>query len=395
MSDRASRQPGRTRLAARAALLLAVLGLVAGPVAPLVAAATGLSVTTPFPSIVAEPGSTASFKVTLDSNQDGEVRLAAAGVPTGWTARFTGGALVIAGAYVTRDEPVDVNLNVDIPAGAASGTSTFRVEATGPQGTTVLQLTVRIEEKVGGDVTLTSDFPELRGPASSTFSFNLTLKNGTATESTFAIAATGPDGWTITAKPASQAQATSTVVAAGGTASITVTAAPPRDIDAGSSDINVTVTGSDRTATADLKVTVTGSYSVDVSTPNTVLSTTANAGATTDFPLTFTNTGTAPLTVVKPTASAPTGWKVEFDQESVPAIAPGESATVTARITPTSDAITGDYNVSMTATAAEASGSVTIRVKVDTPAFWWIAGLALIAAVFVGLWWVFRTYGRR
>ena len=155
------------------------------------------------------------------------------------------------------------------------------------------------------------------------------------------------------------------------------------------------MTGGDQTATADLKVTVTGSYSIEVSTPNSVLSTTANAGTTTDFPLTFTNTGTAPLTVVKPTASAPTGWTVEFDQESVPTIAPGDSATVTAKITPTGDAITGDYNVTMTATAAEASGNVTIRVKVDTPAFWWIAGLALIAVVFVGLWWVFRTYGRR
>ncbi len=395
MSDRASRNPGRTRLAARAALLLAVLGLVAGPVAPLVAAASGLSVSTPFPSIVAEPGSTASFKVTLDSNQDGEVKLAAAGVPTGWTARFAGGGLVVAGAYVTKGNPVDVTLNVAIPKDAASGTSTFRVEATGPQGTTVLPLTVRTEAKVGGDVTLTSDFPELRGPASSTFSFTLTLRNGTATETTFAIAATGPDGWTVTAKPASQAQATSTLVTAGGTSTITVTATPPAGVDAGTSDINVTVTGGDRTATADLKVTVTGSYSISVSTPNSVLSTTANAGTTTDFPLTFTNTGTAPLTVVKPTASAPTGWKVEFDQDSVPTIAPGDSATVTAKITPTGDAITGDYNVTMTATAAEASGNVTIRVKVDTPAFWWIAGLALIAAVFVGLWWVFRTYGRR
>jgi uncharacterized membrane protein len=291
---------------------------------------------------------------------------------------------------VTKGNPVDVTLNVDIPKDAASGTSTFRIEATGPQGTTVLPLTVRIEAKVGGDVTLTSDFPELRGPASSTFSFTLTLRNGTATETTFAIAATGPDGWTVTAKPASQAQATSTLVTPGGTSTITVTATPPAGVDAGTSDINVTVTGGDRTATADLKVTVTGSYSINVSTPNSVLSTTANAGATTDFPLTFTNTGTAPLTVVKPTASAPTGWKIEFDQDSVPTIAPG-----TAKITPTSDAITGDYNVTMTATAAEASGNVTIRVKVDTPAFWWIAGLALIAAVFVGLWWVFRTYGRR
>ena len=49
----------------------------------------------------------------------------------------------------------------------------------------------------------------------------------------------------------------------------------------------------------------------------------------------------------------------------------------------------------MTAKAAEGSGNVTIRVKVETPAFWWIAGLLLIVAVFAGLYWVFRTYGRR
>ena len=68
---------------------------------------------------------------------------------------------------------------------------------------------------------------------------------------------------------------------------------------------------------------------------------------------------------------------------------------MTAKITPTSDAITGDYNVVMTAKAAEASGNTTIRVKVETPAYWWIAGLLLIVAVFAGLYWVFRTYGRR
>jgi uncharacterized membrane protein len=86
---------------------------------------------------------------------------------------------------------------------------------------------------------------------------------------------------------------------------------------------------------------------------------------------------------------------VVFDPAVVETIAPGESATVTAQITPTGDAITGDYNVAVSAKAVEASGDVTIRVKVETPAFWWIAGVALIAAVFAGLYWVFRTYGRR
>jgi uncharacterized membrane protein len=86
---------------------------------------------------------------------------------------------------------------------------------------------------------------------------------------------------------------------------------------------------------------------------------------------------------------------VTFEPATVPSIDAGQFKDVVARITPTSDAITGDYNVVMTAKATEASGNTTIRVKVETPAFWWIAGLLLIVAVFAGLYWVFRTYGRR
>ena len=51
MSDRVSGHPGRSRLAVRAALLLASLGLIAGPLAPLAAAAGEITLTTPFPSM--------------------------------------------------------------------------------------------------------------------------------------------------------------------------------------------------------------------------------------------------------------------------------------------------------------------------------------------------------
>ncbi len=395
MSDRASGHPGHTRLVLRAALLLATLGLVAGPVAPLASAASGLTVTTPFTSVVAKPGSTAIFKLTLTSNQDGEVALATTGVPSGWSASFAGGGLDVTAAYLAKGTPVDLSLNVVVPADAADTSATIRVQATGPQGTTLLPLTVQARQQASGAVTLTSDYPELQGPASSNFSFSLTLKNGGAEEETFAVATQAPDGWTVTAKLAGQAQATSAVVPAGSTTTISVTALAPDPVDAGTYPIQVTATGGGFTATADLQVTVTGSYSMDMSTPNQVLSTSANAGSTTDLQLTITNTGTAALTDIKPQATAPTGWTVTFDQETIASIAPKETATVTAAITPTGDAITGDYNVTITAKSTDASGAVTIRVTVETPAFWWIAGVLLIAVVFVGLWWVFRTYGRR
>ena len=185
------------------------------------------------------------------------------------------------------------------------------------------------------------------------------------------------------------------MVKPGSTASITATAEAPEGTAAGTYKLTVTAAGGGETTSIDLSVVITGSYTVAVSTPNQVLSTNANAGSPTDFVIRVTNSGTAPITQVTPSGSAPTGWTVKFTPEVQASVDPGAFQDFTATITPTSDAITGDYNVVMTAKAAEASGNVTIRVKVETPAFWWIAGLLLIVAVFAGLYWVFRTYGRR
>jgi uncharacterized repeat protein (TIGR01451 family) len=167
-------------------------------------------------------------------------------------------------------------------------------------------------------------------------------------------------------------------------------------VAAGTYPFVVTATGGGKTAEQDLTIEITGSFTVDLSTPDQVLSTSANAGSLTNFTIRVTNNGTAPITNVTPSATAPTGWTVTFDPVSVPSIDAGQNQDFTAKITPTSDAITGDYNVTMTAKATEASSDGTIiRVSVQTPAYWWIAGIVLIVLVFAGLYWVFRTYGRR
>jgi uncharacterized membrane protein len=395
MSDRVSGHPSRSRLASRAALLLGVLGLIAGPAAPIVGAAGGVTVTTPFPAVVAQPGSTASFKLAFTVPTAQRLDLKADGVPTGWTARFTGGGSVVDGVYVDPKSPPEVTLAVDVPKDATAGTSTIRVVASGTSGTDTLPLSIRVAEAAAGDVTLTSDFPELKGPSTSTFTFNLTLTNGTTAESQFSMDATGPDGWTVAVKPTGQAQATSTVVPAGGSTTITASVTPAADVAAGSFPITVSVSGAGKTVTTDLTVTITGTYNLAVSTPDQVLSTTANAGSAKPFQITVANTGTAPVTAVTPSASAPTGWTVTFAPESVASIAPKATETLTATITPSADAIAGDYALTITTKGAEATGNVAIRVRVETPQVWWIAGVLLIVAVFAGLYWVFRTYGRR
>ena len=94
-------------------------------------------------------------------------------------------------------------------------------------------------------------------------------------------------------------------------------------------------------------------------------------------------------------------WKVDFDQATIPTIAPGDQATVTATITPTGDAVTGDYQVTLTATAPGENGTnaatddLAMTFTVETSPIWLLAGFGLIVVIIVALFYVFRTYGRR
>lgn len=402
MSDRVSGRPSRVGLTSRIALVLGVLALIAGPAAPIVGAAGTLTISTPYPEVVAEPGSTATFKLNLAANPAATVSLTADGVPSGWTSRFRGNGTAIDSVFIPANASAantpDVQFSVDIPQDASAGTNKMTLHADGGDLKSDLVISVRVESAAAGSVSLTSDFPQLQGTSSSTFTFNLTLKNDTPSEGTYSINGQGPDGWTVTAKPAGQSQATSLTVAAGSTGSITTSVTPATDAAAGDYPIKVTVSGGGKTAEADLTVTITGSYSMTVSTPDQVLSTTANAGTEKDFTIVVTNTGTAPIANVTPKATAPTGWKVTFDPASVNSLASGSTGNTqnfTAKIVPSQDAIAGDYVVTMSVSGTQANASQDIRVRVETPQLWWIAGVVLLVATFAGLYWVFRTYGRR
>jgi uncharacterized membrane protein len=291
-----------------------------------------------------------------------------------------------------------VQFSVDVPAGATAGTSKMTINADGGDLKQALVVSVRVESAAAGSVSLTADFPQQKGPSSQAFNFSLTLKNDTPSQASFTWNAQGPDGWTVAAKASSSATATSVLVAAGASDTLSVSVSPDQNAAAGDFPIKVTVSGGGKTAEADMTVSITGSYSLTVSTANQVLSTTATAGTVTDFPIVVTNAGTAPVTAIKATATTPTGWTVTYDPASVDAIASGQTnntANFTAHITPSKDAIAGDYVITMKVAGAEASGSVDIRVRVDTPQFWGIIGIVVLVAVFVGLFWVFRTYGRR
>lgn len=389
------RGTGVTVARAVAGALLALAWLLPAPAL----GAQGLHVTTPYPAVAVAPGSDVAFDIAVSSATPGRVNLALQGVPQGWTATLRGGGFVVDGVQATAEEPAQVTLEITVP-GDATGTQDIVVRATSGGLTTDLPLTLRIEAEAAGDVSLTTDFPSLRGASDATFPFSLTLSNNTPEDLTFVVEAQVPadagPGWQATAQVSGQDQAASALVEAGSNVTIDVEVTPAENAAAGAYPVTVTATGAGSPVTAELQVEITGSYSMTLTTPDQRLNTSGSAGSAIRQTLLITNTGTAPLEGLTMSQTVPTNWRVTYEPAEIPAIPPGaDPVEVTAVITPSGDAIAGDYSVSIDASNENAEASQDIRVTVETSLLWGLIGVALIVAVLAGLWFVFQRYGRR
>jgi uncharacterized membrane protein len=386
--------------ARRPAIALAAAAVLLVGLVPAVGAADSLAVTTPYPSIAVAPGSNASFDLTVTAPSSGTVDLSVSGAPTGWKATLHGGGFVVSGVTAAPGKPGTARLDVDVPADTTATKATITVEAKLGSQRASLVIQVGVDATVAGDITLTTSSPTLTGSSDSPFTFDLTLQNGSAEDQTVSASATGPAGWTIQTKLA-QANAASTVVKAGSSTTITVTATPPDAAPAGHSDLTVTATAGTKTITGKLGIDITGTYTMTMSTPGDLLSAHGSAGSPSNLTLEIKNTGTAAITGVTPTGTPPTGWTVTFDPKTLDSVAPGETKNFTATITPSAEAVAGDYVVSFSAssaatdTIAAAKSNADIRYTVETSPLWALVGIGVIVAIVIALFYVFRTYGRR
>ncbi len=390
----------RTRWAGSFLLLVFTLSLTMSMAVPAMASeGPDLEMSTAYPGVTAKAGDSLGFDLDFSngSGAGADLALTVTDIPDGWDGYFQGGSSQISHVFVrSGDWESLASFQMTIPVEAEEGTYTVGLRASGDGLSSDLTLTLDVSEEELGSSSLTTEYPEQEGSSGTTFSFTSTIQNNTPSEQSYSLAANAPSGWVVAFKPSGEStQVASLTVPARSSQGMSIEITPPNNVEAGEYSIPISAISASETLDGELTVTVSGSYSLDLSTPSGLLSFDASANKQSAVTLRVTNTGNVDLQNVNLTSSAATGWTVEYSESSIDVLEAGATHEVTAYVTPSDEAMSGDYVVVLTASNSETSDQAEFRVSVKTETVWGVVGVALLVVIAVALWFIFRKFGRR
>jgi uncharacterized membrane protein len=384
----------------RFALLIPLLfGLFFSAVAPAHAqeGTGGVSISTPYPNMVVGIGETVTMSMEVRASASQVVDLSVADMPAGWTSEFRGGGRVIGSVYVVEGAPSKVDLRVTTPAAAKAGSFKFTVAAQGQSGRSEFPVEFIVKEKAPARLTFETEFPTLRGGPDAAFNFSVNLKNEGDDDLSVSFLADAPKELAVTFKNAGKdITSLPTDVKAGSSVKIDIAATPLTSLEVGTYPFTITAQSETVTASTELTAEVVGQPQLSLTTPDGRLSGTAVINKSNQLKLVLRNAGNSPAAGVKLSVTAPSGWTVTLNPETVVEVPANQDVEVTADIKPAENAIAGDYVVTFRAQPNQsASKSAEFRITVQTSTLWGAVGIALIAVAVAIVGMAVTRFGRR
>ena len=274
---------------------------------------------------------------------------------------------------------------------------------------TILPLSPVLAQDDEASIELSADYYTLAIAAGDSVDFLVQMEYTGDTARVFDLTATAPADWTVSITPSyprdqqirdiriePPAEGQSSSIA-----QIVVTAAPLSYVtpELGEYPITLEASSGDLQASIELVAVVTSvpaSYTLLLTTPDGILSTTAQAGEDNYFTIAVVNSGSGDIENISISPyNKPKGWTVELSVTNINSVAAGDFQTVEMNIKPPADAISGDYEIFVRASGTQAQDTMEIRVTVKTSAIWGWVGLGIIALVILGLAVIFMRFGRR
>jgi uncharacterized membrane protein len=359
----------------------------------------GLFLLTDYPAVTVRPGTTSTINLKLRNYAVDPERFALTvdGVPQGWTAALLGGGQPVAAAMVATNDSTSLQLRLDVPENAATGTvHNLTITAKGDKTETKLPIAVSLAKDLPAKLSIKAQLPSLRGTSKSSFEFQLDVKNDSGRNLVVSLGAQAPRNFetSFTEQYGSQ-ELSSIPIDAGASKTVKLKVRPPNTIGANRYPVSVKATAEDATADTNVALEITGQPQLNIAGREGLVSGRAEAGVEATIPIVITNTGTAPADEIELSGSAPSGWKIEFDPKTVDRIAPTQNKEVQARITPPAKAIAGDYVTSVRAASRGETASSDFRIAVTTSTMWGIVGAGIIAIALLILVGAVARFGRR
>ena len=381
------------------AVLFIVITTVSAGAADKPSGVTGLFLTTRYPDLTVRAGETTTIDLSLRNSNlpPQEIRLSVPQVASGWKATILGGGQPVESAMVATDSEEKLQLRLEPPAGTGPGNYGFAVEGRGDGSTLKRPITVTIGQELPAKLKLTTNFPALRGTATTSFKFKVTVANDSGRDATINFSADAPKNFQVTFTEAyGTQQLTSIPIEAGKSKDIEAAVAVPRDTPAG--EYKLALHAKSEAASADLDVTITiiGQARLALAGEGGRLSGEAYAGQDSQLSVVAKNDGSEAARDVEFSATAPEGWKTSFDPKELPELGAGKSQTIKVSLTPSARAIAGDYQTTIRASSAGGqSESANFRITVLTSTVWGAVGIGVIAAALLVVVFAVARFGRR
>ncbi|HEX3523761.1 MAG TPA: NEW3 domain-containing protein, partial [Stellaceae bacterium] len=306
---------------------------------------TGVYLTTRYPALTVRAGETTTIDLSLRNfnHPPQQLALSVPDVAQGWKATILGGGQPVESAIVAPDTEEKLQLRLEPPATTGPGEYHFLVAAKGEGSDLKLPITVTIGQELPAKLKLTTNFPSLRGTATTSFKFRVTVANDSGRDATINFSADAPKNFQVTFTEAyGSQQLTSIPIEAGKSKDIEASVALPRDTPAGDYKLALHAKSEAASADLDLAITVLGQARLALAGEGGRLSGEAYAGQDGQLTVVVRNDGSEAARDVDFSATAPEGWKTSFDPKQLPELAAGKSQPIKVSLTPSPRAIAGD-----------------------------------------------------
>ena len=169
---------------------------------------------------------------------------------------------------------------------------------------------------------------------------------------------------------------------------------PPHDVEIGVHNFTSIIESSTRSYEQNLTLKLRGSYDLHLYSSRYKYE--VYKGDTVSFDVNVLNAGQGgSLTNISLEISAPEGWSADIEPESVASLRPGDRRTFNIKLLPPRDIVASEYKVNVKVTSDQIVKEDDFRIVVKEKSNILLYGVALLAAVIMGLWYMFRKYGRR